>query len=99
MFVSVKMRVITDETGAYTELPGLLTPAGVLTPLLDYCLSRSHDRSLAWMDKVVRSVQMFLVYMQCNRLQNDHHLLFRNFANRLYDGTFDPETGLDSGGR
>lgn len=98
MFVSAKMRVITDETGAYTELPGLLTPGGVLTPLLDYCLSRSHDRSLAWMDKVVRSVQMFLEYMHCNPLQKDTHLLFRNFAQRLYGGTFDPETGLDPSG-
>ena len=28
-----------------------LTPAGVLEPLVDYCLYRSHDRSLAWMAK------------------------------------------------
>jgi hypothetical protein len=98
MFVSVKVRVITDETGAYTELPGLLTPAGVLTPLLDYCLSRSHDRSLAWMDKVIRSMQMFLEYMHCNPLQRDTHLLFQNFALRLYSGTFDLATGLDPSG-
>ena len=46
MFVTVKARVYTDVTGAYAELPALLTPAGVLEPLLDYCLHRSHDRSL-----------------------------------------------------
>lgn len=98
MFVSVKVRVIADETGAFTELPGLLTPGGVLMPLLDYCLSRSHDRSLSWMDKVIWSVQSFLEYMYCNPAQRDTHLLFQNFALRLYEGTFDRETGLDPSG-
>ena len=46
MFVTVKARIYTDTTGVYTELPALLTPAGVVEPLLDYCLYRSHDRSL-----------------------------------------------------
>ena len=59
MFVTVKARVYTDVTGAYTELPALLTPAGVLESLLDYCLYRSHDRSLTWMSKVSRSVCIF----------------------------------------
>lgn len=95
MFVSTKIRVLVDETGAYAELPGLLTPAGVLTPLLDYCLSRSHDRSIVWMGKVVRSTQMFLEYMQANPAERDTHILFRNFAQRLYTGTFDLKTGLD----
>ena len=66
MFVTVKARVHTDVTGVYTELPALLTPAGVLEPLLDYCLYRSHDRSLAWMSKVTRSVRIFLEYLQSN---------------------------------
>src|ERR1700756_5251521 len=63
MFVTVKSRIYTDNTGAYTELPVLLTSAGVLEPLLDYCLYRNHDRSLAWMTKVIRSVRMFLEYL------------------------------------
>ena len=46
MFVTVKARVYTDATGVYTEIPALLTPAGVLEPLRDYCLARSHDRKL-----------------------------------------------------
>lgn len=95
MFVSSKIRVLTDETGAYTDLPGLLTPEGVLTPLLDYCLTRAHDRSLVWMGKVVRSVQMFLEYMHVNPLERDTHVLFRNFAQRLYTGTFDLKSGFD----
>lgn len=51
MFVTVKAGVYTDATGACTEIPALLTPAGVLEPLLDYCLYRSHDRSLTWMSR------------------------------------------------
>ena len=36
MFVTVKARVYTDATGACTDLPVLLTPAGVLEPLLAF---------------------------------------------------------------
>ena len=98
MFVTVKARVHSDATGAYTELPALLTPAGVLEPLLDYCLSRSQDRSLAWMLKVTRSVRMFLEYLQSNPAERDTYRLFQNFAQRLYTGTFDRASGLDPSG-
>ncbi len=95
MFVPVKARVFTDATGVFTEIPALLTPAGVLEPLLDYCLSRAHDRSLTWMTKVNRSARMFLEYLQCNPAERDTYRLFQNFAQRLYTGTFDRKTGLD----
>jgi hypothetical protein len=95
MFVTVKARIHTDSTGACAELPVVLTPAGILEPLLDYYLSRSHDRSLAWMTKVTRSVRMFLEYLQSNPAERDTYRLFQNFAQRLYTGTFDRTTGLD----
>ena len=95
MFVTVKARVYTDTTGVYSELPALLTSNGVLEPLLDYCLCRSHERSLTWIRKVTRSVQMFLEYLQTNPAERDSYLLFQNFAQRLYTGTFNRETGLD----
>jgi integrase len=98
MFVTVRSKVFTDTTGVQTEIPALLTPAGVLEPLLDYCLSRSHDRSLAWMSKVTRSVRMFLEYLQSNPSERDTYQLFQNFAQRLYTGTFDRSTGLDPSG-
>ena len=77
MFVSVKARVYEDATGAYAEIPALLTPAGVLEPLLDYCLSRSHDRSLTWMVKVIRSVRTFLEYLQVNPSERAPYLIFQ----------------------
>ncbi|MDC7710581.1 hypothetical protein [Vogesella indigofera] len=95
MFVTVKARIYTDATGVYTEIPALLTPAGVLESLLDYCLHRSHDRSLTWMTKVIRSVRMFLEYLQANPEEREGYRLFQNFAQRLYTGTFSRETGLD----
>ncbi|MFM0363680.1 gamma-mobile-trio recombinase GmtY [Paraburkholderia sediminicola] len=98
MFVTVKARVYTDATGVFTELPALLTSAGVLESLLDYFLSRSHDRSLTWMTKVGRSVRMFLEYLQTNPAERDSYRQFQNFAQRLYTGTFDRETGLDPSG-
>lgn len=98
MFVTVKARIHTDATGVFAELPALLTPTGVLEPLLDYCLYRSHDRSLTWMSKVTRSVRMFLEYLQSNPAEHDTYRLFQNFAQRLYTGTFDRATGLDPSG-
>ncbi|HTR08001.1 MAG TPA: site-specific integrase, partial [Paraburkholderia sp.] len=98
MFVSVKARVYTDATDVYTEIPALLTPAGILEPLLDYFLYRSHDRSLQWMRKVTRSVRMFLEYLQTNPDERDTYRLFQNFAQRLYTGTFDRVTGFDLSG-
>jgi len=98
MFLTVKVRVYTDATGVYTELPALLTPLGLLEPLLDYCLYRSHDRSITWMSKVIRSVRMFLEYSQSNQDERHTYRLFQNFAQRLYTGTFDRATGLDPSG-
>lgn len=92
MFVKVKLHVQRDNTGNQIELPGLLTPGGLLTPLLDYCLAKELSRSISWMEKVVRSVQLFCEYMQANKEQRDTIQLFDNFANALVKGTFDPKT-------
>lgn len=98
MFVAIRCKVYSDATGVSTQMPGLLTPAGVLEPLADYLLSRSHDRSLAWMQKVTRSVRVFLEYLQSNPAERDTYRLFQNFAQRLQTGTFALETGLDPSG-
>jgi hypothetical protein len=95
MFVTVTANVHTDTTGIATQVPCILTPSGILEPLLDYLLYRGHDRSLMWMSKVCRAVRMFLEYVQVNLMQRDTHVLFQYFAQRLYTGTFDRISGLD----
>ncbi len=98
MFVSIKARVLTDETNVFIEIPALLTASGILEPLIDYFLHRSHDRSLEWTRKVTRSVRLFLEYLQVNPTERDTYRLFQNFAQRLYTGTFDRGTGIDPTG-
>jgi len=95
MFPTLKCRVYSDQTGAYTEVPAILTPKGWLLPLLEYCLAHAHDRSPAWMVKLNRAVRLFLAYLLANPDESGSYKLFQNFAQRLYTGTFDRETGLD----
>lgn len=95
MFVTLKCKLFTDDSGAFTEIPGILTPAGWLEPALDYCLHHSINRSPNWMVKVNRSIGLFLEYLAANPNEKDSYQLFQNFAQRLYIGTFDRVSGLD----
>lgn len=94
-FATLRAKVHLDSTGACAEVPVLMTPDGILEPLLDYCLARSHDRSVVWMKKVLRSVALLLEYVQRNEHERGSYQLFQNFGQRLYTGTFDRVTGLD----
>lgn len=86
--VQVRARVITDDTGAISEIPILLTDQGPLESLLDYLLWRRQDRSVAWMRKVVQAVNLLLAYMKTNPSCLDKpQEYFHNFAQRLYSGT------------
>ena len=95
MFTTLRCRVFTDSSGAYSEIPALLTASGWFMPLVDYCLDRSHDRSTNWMMKLLHSLTLFLEYVLANPQEKDSYRLFQNFANRLSTGTFNRETGLD----
>jgi hypothetical protein len=97
-FTVITARVVTDSSGVAIEVPALLTSNGVLEPLLDYCLLHWQDRSLGWMEKVVRSVRLFVEYAVANPQETNSHVIFRNFAHRLRTGTYNPETGLDATG-
>jgi site-specific recombinase XerD len=94
-FSNLKCRVFSDETGAFTEVPAILTPDGWLLPQIEFCLAHSHDRSPAWMLKVNRSIRLFLTYVVEHPNETDSYLIFQNFAQRLYTGTYNRETGLD----
>lgn len=93
--VAITARVYVDNSGAFAEVPALLTADGLLAPLLDYCLHRHHDRSLSWMRKLIQSVSLLLDYIEANPGEVEPWRLFRNFAQRLYTGTYDLESGLD----
>jgi hypothetical protein len=95
MFVMVKVRVIADESGITLEIPGIMTPGGLLSPLVDYFIEKYDTRSSAWAKKVAFAVQLFLEYMHANPMEFDTHALFQNFAKRLLSGTVDPKTRLD----
>ena len=96
--VQIRARVITDETGAISEIPILLTDQGYLEPLVDYFLWRRHDRSVAWMRKVVQAVNLLLAYMKANASCFDNpEQMFHAFAQRLNSGTAG-EDGLDPSG-
>lgn len=94
----VNARVRTDSTGITADVPVLITPAGILLPLLDYCLDRTHDRSPEWHRKMVKAVAMFVQYIAANPDEQDMLRLFTNFGQRLYTGTFERASGLDPAG-
>lgn len=97
-FVSVRAKVLSDATGAVSEIPVLLTSNGPLQPLVDYLLWRQHDRSLSWMRKVVHDVALMLMYMQTSAGHFDGpESLFHAFIQRLYSGTVGSD-GMDPSG-
>lgn len=97
-FVSVRAKVLSDSTGAVSEIPVLLTNDGPLLPLVDYLLWRRHDRSLAWMRKVVEDVGLMLSYMRVNAPHySDAESLFHGFVQRLHSGTIGSD-GIDPSG-
>lgn len=93
--VVVAARVYVDSSGAFAEIPALVTPDGPLIPLLDYCLHHHHDRSHSWMRKLIHAVGLLLDYIEVNPSEEESWRLFRNFAQRLYTGTFDIKAGID----
>lgn len=95
MFLTHRTEVIADATGAVTEIPAILTPAGWLMPLVAYFLSHRYRRSRTWMVKVARSVTLFLEYLAANPTFQNPREVFETFGQRLYTGTFDRESGLD----
>ncbi len=86
--VKVKVKVVKDNSGITMEIPMLITEQGIMRPLLDYLLSRAHDRSVSWMNKVVHGTYLLMQYMEANKdCFQLPDILFGTFAVRLYSGT------------
>lgn len=83
----VQAKVFTDQTGAATHVPVLLTENGVVDSLLDYVM-RMSGRSRAWQRNLLRAVRMLLDYSAANLGSfASERELFASFAERLYTGT------------
>lgn len=82
-FVKSVARVHVDNSGTWIEVPVLVSEAGILMPLLDYCVSS--NRSISWMNKLIGAVGLFLEFLAANPNENEHWRLFRNFASKLVD--------------
>lgn len=93
----VKAKVFIDESGNPLELPALLTPEGVLGPLIDYLVGQALLKSMSWKKDTVRAVRRYLGYAQANPDFSDPIERFAGFAIRLQTGTFGTE-GLDHSG-
>ena len=96
-FVVVNGTVVADGTGASVMLPVLLTPEGIVKPLVDYCLTVR--RSMSWHNKFLRAARLFLQYATSGSNPGDKEWqVFRNFANVLRSGTVDAKSGIDPSG-
>jgi len=73
----------------------VLTPAGLIDPLLDYFVFSSDTRSVSWMNQVAYAVRLFLGYLLANTHEHNSIDLFENFAHALSKGTFDLRSRLD----
>ncbi len=98
MNVTVRAKVIKDNTGTAIKLPVILTEVGPLEPLTDYLLEKYHAKSGSWILKLVQAVSLLLDYMVANHdCFNEPKELFTTFTQRLYSGTIG-EDGLDPSG-
>lgn len=95
MFVTTRAKVIVDSTGAASEIVIVITPNGVLLPLIDYFRFYAASKSLSWQKKVAQSVILFMDYLVANPRERNRQILFQNFALRLATGTFNQHTKLD----
>lgn len=96
-FVVVNARVMRDNTGATMIIPALLSPDGLIRPLIDYCISVR--RSVSWQNKLLRAVKLFLEYLEVNAIEGEEEWrVFRNFSKALRGGSIDLETREDPSG-
>jgi len=93
--VTVKSKIIIDNTGVFIEIPIIITDVGPLEPLLDYLLELAYARSFPWMQKMTQSVGLILDYIDANQDCFDNpKSMFQSFAQHLYCGTVG-EDGMD----
>jgi len=94
----VRMRLVTDNTGAHVVLPVIVTEGGPLLPLVRYMRSPQARAGRSSQEKLVHVVGLLLDFMAANHdcFENPADL-FAAFVERLYTGTVSPD-GEDPSG-
>ena len=84
----VRMRLVTDNTGAHEVLPVIVTEGGPLLPLVRYMRSPQARPGRSSQEKLVHVVGLLLDFMEANHdcFENPADL-FAAFVERLYTGT------------
>lgn len=95
--VTVRAKVVKDNTGIEYEIPVILTEDGPLKPFVDYLIENS-TKSQIWKQKAAQAVSLLLEYMTANKdVFEEPKELFNTFVQRLYTGTIG-EDGSDPSG-
>lgn len=97
--VTAKAIIIEDNTGVSSEIPIVLGINGEISVITDYLIKLdSNGLSISTIKRFIRSVSLFLDYMNANtNLFDNPKSLFQTFAKRLYTGTIGID-GLDPSG-
>jgi hypothetical protein len=64
--IEVLAKIVVDESGVQSEIPVLMTPQGVLNPLLDYFLNNECERGVSWQRMVLSAARLLINYMSVN---------------------------------
>lgn len=89
--MSIRTAHVTAEAGASMDMPILLLNEGPLWTLIDYFLHLWGERSLRWMERVTKSVALFIEYASCSIGElnpSEPHKFFQAFSRTLHTGTF-----------
>lgn len=97
MPVVVNARIVRDNSGAFTELPVLLSESGPVRPLLEYQLC-FWAKSMSWHKNLVRAARLLIDFTSVNAsIFKSEKELFAAFSKCLYAGTVGND-GLDTTG-
>lgn len=95
--ITVKARIVEDNTGRTTLLLVLAGPAGVIPPLMEY-QRLFQVRSMSWHKSLCQAVKLLLEYAAANSTAfTSPRQLFQTFSVRLLTGTCDRDGSDPSG--
>lgn len=82
-----KLRVFFDSTGRPFLTYAVLTPMGVIRPLVNYFLEHARDRSVKWALATAQAVALLVEYLQANPEERRTDVLLAGFGHAIARGT------------